>query len=183
MSNCTFCGAVEYWHAVEEGAEFTPYCPNCHPPETVVLPLDVGKDWDIDESEIPGMPAPVQGSPSLTGHHLNNSNPPVHAINGNPAPGFAVGGAHSLDIQDEGDATLVMNGEQVLATYDEWPENAEQGTLGFKKGVSGAHVFDGEEWQNLGEALLNKKRNVITPRDEKINRRGAVAHTKSKEKE
>jgi hypothetical protein len=172
----------------------SPYCPNCNPPATVVLPLDEGKDWDIDESEIHGMPAPVQGSPSLTGHHLNNSNPPAPPItfgndpnsgmsNGNPALGFAVGGAHSLDIQDEGDATLVMNGEQVLATYDEWPENAEQGTLGFKKGVSGAHVFDGEEWQNLGEALLNKKRNVITPRDEKINRRGAVAHTKSKEKE
>jgi hypothetical protein len=148
--------------------------------------LDEGKDWDIDESEIHGMPAHTHGATNSTGPPappISFGNDPNSGMsNGNPSIGFAVGGAHSLDIQDEGDATLVMNGEQVLATYDEWPENAEQGTLGFKKGVSGAHVFDGEEWQNLGEALLGKKKNVLTPRDEKINRRGAVAHTKSKEK-
>jgi hypothetical protein len=178
MSNCTFCGAVEYWHAVEEGAEFTPYCPNCHPPETVVLPLDVGKDWDIDESEIPGMPAPVQGSPSLTGHHLNNSNPPAPAHSGIYTP-------NSNDIVFTVDdpshpTSLNIEGSEVLTAYEELPDTAEQGKIAFKKGEDTAYVYDGEEWQNLGEALLGKKRSTLTHQDEKIDRRAAIKATKEK---
>jgi hypothetical protein len=194
MSNCSICGTVEYWTAPNQGAMATPYCPDCNPPATVVLPLDVGRDFDIDESEIHGMPPdPVSGATNATGPAgpaMSFGNDPNSGIINSNDIGFSVGGASSLSIQGDGDAPLEMNGEQVLTTYDEWPENAEQGTIGFKKGVSGAHVFDGEEWQNLGEALLGKKqdmeakkRNVVTPENAKCDRRGAIAATKAKDAE
>ena len=182
MSNCSICGTVEYWQADDKHAIAEPYCPNCNPPATVVLPLDVGKDFDIDESEIHGMPAP---NPVNCATGSSGSSPPITFGNDpntgiipgtKPDLGFAVGGAHSLDIQDEGDATLVMNGKQVLTTYEECPEDAEVGTIGFKKGVNGAHVFDGDKWQNLGAALR-----VMNPsKDDKCDRRAAIKATKAK---
>jgi hypothetical protein len=142
-----------------------------------VIPLPDDGKHDITEDDL------ALGSSNATGPAAPamsfGNDPNTGIMNGNDL-GFAVGGASSLAIQDEGDATLVMNGEQVLTTYDEWPEEAEQGTIGFKKGVSGAHVFDGEEWQNLGEALLGKKRNVVKPQDAKCDRRAAIKATKAK---
>ncbi len=146
MSNCNICGALEYWHADGEGAIAKPYCHRCNPQETAVLPLDVGKDYDIDESEIHGM----------------------------PAPDFQIYGS------DGKATTLTVDGSKIITAYDELPDTGEQGQMAVKKGENITYVFDGEEWQNLGEALLGKKRSVLSPRDKKIDRRAAIAATKAK---
>ncbi len=188
MSNCRICGTVEYWHAAGKGAMATPYCPQCNPPSTVVLPLDVGKDWDIDENEIHGMPPPVdRGGNAATGPAdpgYPNDLPcppadlPLYTFDDDPSPAdFSIVGA-------AGKATsLSVDGSKVITAYDELPDTASQGQMAVRKGEDITYVFDGEEWQNLGEALLGKKRNVLTPRDEKINRRAAIAATKAKNAE
>ncbi len=182
MSVCIVCGTVEYWNIAGKGALAEPYCPDCNPPETIVLPLDVGKDFDIDESEIHGMPPPVDsGCNAATYAYGNDLDKVIHTPgqvfkvrNIDPPADFSIVGPNGNP------TSLSIDGAKVLTAYDELPETAEQGQMAVKKGEAITYVFDGEEWQNLGEALLGKKRSVISPQDAKCDRRAAIAATKAK---
>ena len=190
MSYCSICGTVE-WHDVIRGVERTTYCPKCQPKGVPELPLDEGNDYDIDESEvIHGMPVHTHGS---TTDHTDPDCPACHAPINGPNMGIAsTGKPISFDVADspadfaiigagEGKATtLTVDGSKVITAYDELPNRAAQGQMAVKKGEDITYVYDGEEWQNLGEALLGKKRSTLTPRDEKIDRRAAIAATKAK---
>jgi len=141
----------------------------------------MGKDIDIDEGEIHGhgMPAP----PAIS----VGNDPDIGWVQPNaPKISFDVADAPA-DFQIIGPGgkptTLSVDGSKVIIAYDELPKDAQQGQMGVKKGEDITYVFDGEEWQNLGEALLGRKRNVLTPRDEKIDRRAAIAATKAKDVE
>ncbi len=163
MSNCSICGTIEYWHTPSEGAEYTHYCPNCNPPATVVLPLDTGKDWDIDESEIHGMPVNPSDPNSVVYKTTTNSNDIVFTVDDPSHP-----------------TSLNIEGSEVLTAYDELPDDAEEGKIAFKKGEDTAYVYDGEEWQNLGTALRRAKPSVISSKDAKCDRRAAIKATKAK---
>lgn len=168
MSYCSICGTVE-WHDVIKGVDRTTYCPKCQPKEVTILPLDMGKDIDIDESEvIHGMPLDADG----------NTDQPISISLADPPADFQIIGAGNGKA-----TTLTVDGSKIITAYDELPDSATQGQMAVKKGEDITYVYDGEEWQNLGEALLGKKRSTLTPRDEKIDRRAAVAATKAKNAE
>jgi hypothetical protein len=114
----------------------------------------VGKDWDIDESEIHGMPAPVVGVTSSTGPWRPG-----------PMPG--------LNLDDE-----AMPGVPSVADVDDLPKNASEGNMVYVRWEKTAYVFDGTEWQNLG-ANLRK----TVGKDAKCDRRAAIKATKAKNAE
>ena len=150
---CSVCGAQE-WHDVsQEGAMLDAYCPRCSPRPVTILPVDDG-----------GQKNPVNS---------------VNGATGNYDPGMN-GSAVQFDGPTAGPISLEMEGSKVMTAYDELPETAEEGELAFKKGENTAYVFDGEEWQNLGAALRRAKPSVVSPRDAKCDRRGAIAATKAK---
>jgi hypothetical protein len=195
LSNCIVCGTVEYWHVAGPGDVATSCCPNCNPPATVIL-LDEGNDWGIDESEIHGMPSPVDPCQCF----CHNPEHPKYVDEKHAATCSCVteeGPAFDIDWPNSGmympnaydivfgtpPTSLSIDGSEVLTAYDELPENAEQGKIAFKKGEDAAYIFDGEKWQNLGEALLGKKHSALTPKDKKIDRRAAIAATRAKNEE
>jgi hypothetical protein len=153
------------------------YCPKCQPKKVTILPLDDGdvgaNKYDIDESEIAMPVQAVKSSPAITFN--NDPDTGLHAVGGEPAD-FAICGPSKGK-----STTFSIDGSAVIVAYDDLPKNAAQGQMAVKKGEDVTYVYDGEEWQNLGEALLGKKRNVLTPKDEKIDRRGAIAATKAKD--
>ena len=184
MSMCSICGSLEQWHRTKGGGLGEPYCHKCEPRETKILPLDMGKDIDIDEGEIHGhgMPAP----PAMPAVSVGND-PDVGWVQPNASSiSFDVADAPSnFEIIGPGGkpTTLSIDGALVITAYDKLPKTAKQGQMGCIKGEDVIYVFDSVEWQNLGEALLGKKRNVLTPKDEKIDRRAAIAATKAKDEE
>lgn len=212
MSNCSICGTLEHWHIAGKHEMAEAYCPKCQPKKVTILPLDEGSDFDIDErdiadlnkdlerlSKIPGYPVPLDAN----GMPVHSHSPPAISFNNDidtrlsssgPPISLAAGGSSTLKISNppadfeihgvDGKATtLSVDGSKVIVAYDELPETAAQGQMACIKGENITYVYDGEEWQNLGEALLGKKRSVLTPQDEKIDRRAAVAATKAKNEE
>jgi hypothetical protein len=116
-----------------------------------VLPLDEGSEFDIDESEIHGMPAPVNSALGAT-------------------TSMAATGAMPIN-----------NGDDVLVVehFGDLPEDYTIGHMAYCRDVGGgytAYVFDGTEWQNLGLALGKLK----PGRDAKCDRRAAIKATKAK---
>ena len=179
MSNCSVCGSVEYWHADGEGTMAKPTCHKCLPPTVTILPPDGdgghSHKYDIEEAEVT---PPVNSAKGSTGNC-----PPALTFNDDPDVGiYGPNGSVSFGVSS-GPTSIEMDGAKVMTVYDELPETAEQGKMACKKGEDVTYVFDGEEWQNLGEALLGKRRNVLTPRDKKINRRAAIEATKAKDAE
>ena len=175
MSNCTFCGAVEYWHADGDGSIAKPTCHRCHPPETKVLPLDVGKEYIDKVGNIHGMPIPVNSALGATG-----KSPPAISFGNDPNTGIAAVNSNDIvfTVDDSSHPTsLNIEGSEVLTAYEELPKDAEEGKIAFKKGEDTAYVYDGEEWQNLGAAL---RRTKPPGRDAKCDRRAAIAATKAK---
>jgi hypothetical protein len=150
MSECGKCGATKWTHHPGEGCEYELYCHRCDPKPTTVLPLDVGSEFDIDESEvIHGMPAPVNNALAATG----------------PMPGQQMG-----DDDDDSDDV------DYVASFDDLPEDAAAGNMYYCRDDDVAYVFDGTEWQNLGSALQKFKPN----KDAKCDRRAAIKATKAK---
>lgn len=163
MSMCSVCGAQE-WHDVShEGAMLDAYCPRCSPRPVTILPVDDG-----------GQQNPVSVANAATGPAIDFGNDP------NSGMYSSNGSAVQFDTNTTGPISLEMEGSKVMTAYDELPETAEEGELAFKKGENTAYVFDGEEWQNLGAALRRAKPSVVSPRDAKCDRRGAIAATKAK---
>ena len=176
MSYCSICGTVE-WHDVIDGVERATYCPKCNPRPVTILPLDEGNDFDINESEVwlAHGPQPVNcasggtAAPAPPYSFASDPNAGIYVANG------ANDGAIQFDVRT-GPASLEMNGSKVMTTYDELPETAGEGEIAFKKGENTAYVFDGEEWQNLGRVA----RKIRPGKDDKCDRRAAIAATKAK---
>jgi len=79
---------------------------------------------------------------------------------------------------DPGPSVVKINGADVVTVFsDELPQEATVGQIAFLEGVSAAQVFDGEEWVNLGVAVR-----MLSKKDDKCDRRGAIAATKKKRK-
>lgn len=151
------------------------HCPKCDPRQ-VILPLDEGNAFDINESELASIAGqnPVNGASGGTAAPPISFNAGMHAVGGEPAD-FKICGP-----TDGRSTSLSLDGAKIFTAYDELPEEAAQGQMACIKGEDITYVYDGEEWQNLGEALLGKKRNVVPPQDVKCDRRGAIAATKAK---
>jgi hypothetical protein len=147
----------------------------------VVLPLDEGKDFDIDENEL----ASIAGQSPVNGVSGGTAAPalgPPYSFASPNAGVYVANGANDNTIQFdagggvEGPVSLEMNGSTVMTTYDELPETAGEGEIAFKRDENTAYVFDGEEWQNLGRVA----RRIRPGKDDKCDRRAAIAATKAK---
>ena len=150
MSMCSICGGQEWHHTSGPGAGIESYCPRCNPRPVKMLPVDDG-----------GQKSPISVANAATG--------PC-------GPTIPNGSAVQFDGPGAGPISLEMEGSKVMTAYDELPKTAEEGEIAFKKGENTAYVFDGEEWQNLGKVA----RQIRPGKDDKCNRRGAIAATKAK---
>jgi hypothetical protein len=209
MSYCSICNAVEHYHVAGTHAIPQPYCPKCQPKEVTILPLDVGSDFDIDETEIGDLEAdvdrlsqipgyankldqfgnPVSGASGATGAappaivFANDVNTGMYSSSANKIS-ISAGGkpAATISVKDDSGVTsLELDGARVLTVGEELPDTAEEGAIWFRADSGTAHVFDGEEWQNLGSALRElKKFRPVTGPDAKCDRRAAIKATKAK---
>ncbi len=147
--------------------------PKCDPRPVTMLPLDEGIAFDIDElNDIGNL------SPAKQGQAIATGKPPVSGSNAATGPGPMLPDpcAIQFDTNRPNPATLQMDGSTVLTCYEELPKTAGEGEIAFKKGENTAYVFDGEEWQNLGKVA----RYIRPGKDDKCNRKGAIAATKAK---
>ena len=138
------------WYDGGFGKLPTAYCRKCDPPEVKILPPELVGSFDIEEESI----------------LLNPCNDILLTD-----PLQIGGGVTATSLEQDGGS---------IRTYDELPENGEEGEVAFIKGTNSAHVWDGEEWHNLGSALRQIKKKSI---DAKCDRRAAVAATKAKNDE
>ena len=161
---CEICGAPKWWEQVD-GSRWA-YCPRCEPRSATILGPEDSSEFDIED---PGLgivgPCPSSQYPVNSAIAMTGTSSPTTISFPNPSRGmkFEAGGVPIMQIFEK-----------------DFPKTAEVGALGYVEGSSAAHIFDGEEWINLGESLAKLK---VSKKNLKCDRRAAVAATKKKNSE